>query len=336
VLRFLLVALGLVGALFLTVVVLAWRYQERIVWQPPAGGAGYVPYPDPTVRQVTYVAEDGQRLLGILVTPSAALLDAAARDRAAAFERRTDSLAREQMSARGIRVPPSSLRVMPSWNGRVLVAFHGNAETAASRIGWARWIADRTGWSIFVPEYRGYSGLPGVPTYEGSQRDARAAYAWVRDSLGIPPERIGILGFSLGTAIATELASDVRPSVLVLEAPFTSARDMARIATAWPVAAMWRAIARVRFDTRRRVAALDVPVWVVHGDADRIIPPRMGRAVHEAARRPGELLMVPGAGHNDLAALRRADYWSFLERALDVPETLEAETVREARAATGR
>ena len=333
-LRFLLVALGLVGALFLTVVVLAWRYQERIVWQPPAGGAGYVPYPDPTVRQVTYVAEDGQRLLGILVTPSATLYAPVTQEQAAAAQRRADSLPRERSV-----VPVIIGTALPAerrWNGRVLVAFHGNAETAASRIGWARWIADRTGWSIFVPEYRGYSGLPGVPTYEGSQRDARAAYAWVRDSLGIPPERIGILGFSLGTAIATELASDVRPSVLVLEAPFTSARDMARIATAWPVAAMWRAIARVRFDTRRRVAALDVPVWVVHGDADRIIPPRMGRAVHEAARRPGELLMVPGAGHNDLAALRRADYWSFLERALDVPETLEAETVREARAVTGR
>ena len=277
VVRFLVVLLGLAVALFLVVVALAWRYQERIVWQPPGGGADWTA-DDSTVREVRYAAADGQPLLGYLVEPTGA------------------PAARE---------------------GRVLVAFHGNAETAAWGIVWAREVAARTGWRVLVPEYRGYAGLPGVPSYEGSRLDARAAWDWVRDSLGLPPERIGIFGFSLGSAIATELASDVGPSVLVLQAPFTSARDMARIATAWPVAAVWRAIARVHFDTRARVARLDAPVWVAHGDADRIIPTRMGRAVHAAARRPGELLLVPGAGHNDVADAGGAAYWAFLARALN-------------------
>ena len=274
--RFLVVAVGLAVALFLVVVALAWRYQERIVWQPPVGGAGWTAG-DSTVREVRYAAADGQPLLGYLVAPAE---------------------------------PPAA------GEARVLVAFHGNAETAAWGIAWAREVARRTGWRVLLPEYRGYAGLPGAPSYAGSRLDARAAHDWVRDSLGLPPERIGIFGFSLGSAIATELASDVGPSVLVLQAPFTSARDMARIATAWPVAAVWRVIARVHFDTRARVARLDAPVWVAHGDADRIIPARMGRAVHAAARRTGGLLVVPDAGHNDVPEVGGAAYWRFLRQAL--------------------
>lgn len=204
----------------------------------------------------------------------------------------------------------------PRWNGRVLIAFHGNAETASYRVAWAREVAARSGWTVLVPEYRGYAGLAGAPTYAGSQADARAAYAVVRDSLGVPPERIGIHGFSLGTAVATELASEVGPSVLVLEAPFTSARDMARAGVLLPARLLWRWIARVHFDTRTRVAALDAPVWVIHGSADVIIPVRMGRAVHAAAQNRGEYVEIPRAGHNDLVDAGGAAYWRWLGRAL--------------------
>ena len=199
---------------------------------------------------------------------------------------------------------------------RVLIAFHGNAEVAHDRLGWASAVVARTGWSVFLPEYRGYAGLPGAPTYAGSQADARAAHAVVRDSLGVPPARIAIHGFSLGTAVATELAHEVGPSVLVLEAPFTSARDMARAGVLLPARLLWRWIARVHFDTRARVAELDAPVWVIHGRDDMIIPVRMGRAVHAAARVRGEYVEVPRAGHNDLAATGGERYWRWLAAAL--------------------
>jgi fermentation-respiration switch protein FrsA (DUF1100 family) len=178
-------------------------------------------------------------------------------------------------------------------------------------------VVRETGWTVLLPEYRGYGGLPGLPSYEGSQRDAHAAYAWARDSLGVPPGRIAIFGFSLGSAVAAELASEVQPPVLVLQAPFTSARDMARIAGTWPVGAIWRWIARVHFDTRARVAVLDAPVWVIHGGSDGVVPARMGRAVHAAARQPGAYVEIPRAGHNDLPeAGGGRDYWRFLREAL--------------------
>lgn len=278
-LRTLLILAGGALALVLAVVLLAWRYQERIVWQPPAGLGPYAPASELAVRVASYEAADGQALHGYLVGAPA--------------------------------------DVAPD---RVLIAFHGNAETAGLSVPWALRVARETGWAVFLPEYRGYAGLPGVPTYEGSQQDARAAHAWVRDTLGVPGDRIALAGFSLGTAVATELAAEVQPPVLLLQAPFTSARDMARIAGTWPVGLAWGAIARVHFDTRSRVAALDVPVWVVHGDRDRVIPVRMGRAVHAAARRPGGYVEIPGAGHDDLVTTGGAAYWGWVREALGVGE----------------
>lgn len=198
----------------------------------------------------------------------------------------------------------------------VVLAFHGNADLAAWQIPWAKEVHRRTGWAVFLAEYRGYGGATGTPSYTGSALDARAALNTVRDSFGVPPARIAIFGHSLGSAIATELASHVQPAVLVLQSPFSSARDMARIIIARPMHVAWRAIARVHFDTESRVRDIAVPVWVAHGEDDFIIPVRMGRAVHDAARRKGELLLVPEAGHNDLSVVGGENYWSWIERAL--------------------
>jgi pimeloyl-ACP methyl ester carboxylesterase len=169
---------------------------------------------------------------------------------------------------------------------------------------------------VLVPEYRGYGGLSGSPSYLSSQRDALATYRLVRERLAGDTTRIALYGHSLGSAVAAELAADHPPSALVLEAPFTSARDMARAMLVMPVAAAWRAIARVHFDTRAVVASLHVPVSVVHGASDGIIPLRMGRAVHAAARVRGELLVVPGAGHNDVIDTAGDRYWEWMQRAL--------------------
>ena len=204
----------------------------------------------------------------------------------------------------------------PSRAPGLVIAFHGNADLAAWTVPWATEVHRRTAWAVMVAEYRGYGGLAGSPDYLSSQRDARATYRFAREQLGVDARRIALYGHSLGSAIATELASEHAPSVLILEAPFTSARDMARRMLA-PAAVVWSAVARVHFDTRSSVATLDVPTWVAHGERDGIIPVRMGRAVHASARVPGELLLVPGASHNDLRDVGGDAYWSWLRRALE-------------------
>jgi fermentation-respiration switch protein FrsA (DUF1100 family) len=202
----------------------------------------------------------------------------------------------------------------------LIIAYHGNADLAAWRVPWAVEVERRTGWAVLVAEYRGYGGLGGSSSYASSRRDARATYRLVRERLATDSTRIALYGHSLGSAVAAELASDHPPSALLLEAPFTSARDMARAMLVLPVAAAWRAIARVHFDTRAVVASLQVPVSVVHGESDGIIPMRMGRAVHAAARVPGELLVVPGAGHNDVIDSAGDAYWEWVRRALQQRE----------------
>ena len=198
----------------------------------------------------------------------------------------------------------------------VVIAFHGNADLSAWLVPWAQELARRTEALVFLPEYRGYGGIEGSPTYGTAANDARGAVSWARTAF--PGARIVLFGHSLGSAIAAEAAHAMRdqpPSALVLQSPFTSARAMAARMLVPPIPALWGAISRVHYDTEKLVASLEVPVFVAHGTRDVVIPVRMGRAVFEAARRKGELLVVPGAGHNDVAEAG-AEYWRWLGAAV--------------------
>ena len=197
-----------------------------------------------------------------------------------------------------------------------VIAFHGNADLAVNQIWWAEELARRAGVLVVVPEYRGYAGLGGTPGYEGSQDDARAAYALVRDTLAVPAGRVTLYGHSLGAAIAAALAAEVAPRALLLESPFTSIRAMGAYLLTPRVPALWRLIARLHWDTEALVAGLEAPVWVAHGARDGVIPARMGAAVHAAARVKGRLLVVPGAGHNDVRGVGGEAYARWLLEAV--------------------
>lgn len=269
--------LGYVGLLLLL-----WRFQEHVVFQPPVAAAGSVP-----ARRVEYTASDGVRLFAYVVGECSSQRPA-------------------------------------------LLAFHGNADVARWLIPWARAVADRANLCVILAEYRGYDGLAGMPSYAGSARDALAALDFVRDSLGVASDRLVLFGHSLGSAIAAELASTAGPRALILQSPFTTAQDMARRMFVPGLNALWKLISRVHFDTLARVKTLAMPVSVVHGDRDLIIPDWMGRAVYDAAKEKGELLIVHGAGHNDVPQLGGEAYWSWLTRAtaLDSRSIHSAEAVR--------
>jgi fermentation-respiration switch protein FrsA (DUF1100 family) len=93
---------------------------------------------------------------------------------------------------------------------------------------------------------------------------------------------------------------------------------MARIIVSRPMMLLWDAITRVHFDTEAKVRTLDLPVHVVHGERDLLIPERMGQSVHAAARVQGAALWVAGAGHNDVDDVGGEPYWRWLESALGV------------------
>jgi fermentation-respiration switch protein FrsA (DUF1100 family) len=207
----------------------------------------------------------------------------------------------------------------------LVLAFHGNADLAVRQIEWAQEIVNRTGLAVMLTEYRGYMGLKGKPTYEGSRFDSEAAYAFAREKLGVHEDRFAFFGHSLGTAIATELAERHPPRVLLLEAPFTSAHDMAALVTGrWLSSLLWPTISRLHFDTRSLVASLAVPVSVSHGGHDKVIPNRMGKEVFDAARIKGEWLFVPDATHSDIGEVGGEAYWQWIEKAL-APLTSDAQ-----------
>ena len=198
----------------------------------------------------------------------------------------------------------------------VLLCFHGNADLAVWQIDWAKLVERHSRLAVFLAEYRGYMSLGGSPTYATTKLDARAAYDHLRIALGIDRSRIAYFGHSLGSAVATELADIHPPAALLLQSPFSSARAMARLIVTLPIGLAWRAISRIHFDTRKAVSEIEAPVSVAHGRRDRIVPFRMGLDVYEAARQKGQLLMVDGAGHNDVAEVAGKDYWQWIAEAL--------------------
>lgn len=178
----------------------------------------------------------------------------------------------------------------------VALFFHGNGESAAQNLSFAQELNDQ-GIDVFLAEYRGYGGLEGEPTEKGLYLDGAAALEQIRKS-GVPPERVVLVGRSLGSGIATELASRGNGSALVLISPYTSMVDMGR-SIAGPLAAI---LIPDKYENESKIAKLDLPVIVIHGDRDEVVPYAMGKTLAKRAKH-GRLVTAAGFGHNDLRGL---------------------------------
>lgn len=175
----------------------------------------------------------------------------------------------------------------------VLVA-PGNGGNRLGRAGLAELLAAR-GFAVLLLDYRGYGGNPGRPSEAGLALDAQAAQRALAER-GYPPERTIYLGESLGAGVVAALQAEVPPAGLLLRSPFTSLADAG--AHHYPFVPV-DALLRDRYPVLDRVTVTQVPVTVVHGDRDEIIPPAQSVEVAEAAPRLVEHLVIPGARHND-------------------------------------
>ncbi|HYM22470.1 MAG TPA: alpha/beta fold hydrolase [Vicinamibacterales bacterium] len=214
--------------------------------------------------------------------------------------------------------------------GTTVVAFHGNADISRWYVPWAARLARETGACVMLPEYRGYDGIAGGPTYATSALDAKAATDFLARAHGIAPSNVVLYGHSLGSAVAAELAARQAPRALVLQSPLSTAQAMAARLGVPGITRLWWLISRIHFDTPARVRSLASPVWVAHGDRDRVVPVRMGREVFAAAADKGELLVVQGAGHNDVAEVGAGAYWSWLVRAINSGTAVASTATRDA------
>ena len=205
--------------------------------------------------------------------------------------------------------------VMENPDARTWVLFlHGNSATIASRVNIARYRDLRAlGLSILAPEYRGFAGLPGIPTEAGLNSDARAAFDYLTGPRGVSPARVVIYGWSLGSAVAVDLAANVNEAGVVLEgAPASLVEIGAQLYPYFPI----RRIMRNPFESIRKVDRIQSPMLFIHSPEDTIVPYREGRRLFDAARPPKRFVDVRG-GHIDANEVDGAVFFgavrSFLE-----------------------
>ena len=192
-----------------------------------------------------------------------------------------------------------------------VVFLHGNAGNIAGRASLAEGYLAR-GISVFMLDYRGYGRSGGRPDEVGVHADAKAAVRWVAEAVG-GAERTVIHGRSLGGVIGAGVARETGTAGLILESTFTSFDEMARAAYPFLPSFVVRRL-RGHFDARSAVSLLQVPVLVVHGTADRLVPIAMGRELLAAAAGPTEWYEVPDADHNDVFLVGGEPYFDRLAR----------------------
>jgi len=181
--------------------------------------------------------------------------------------------------------------------GPAVLVFNGNGGARSGRVELAAAL-NRIGLPALLFDYRGYGGNPGSPSEVGLASDARAAQAWLAAQPGVA--KIVYFGESLGAAVAVGLAVERPPAALVLRSPFTSVADVAAVHYPWLPA---RRLLLDRYPSIERMPSLRMPVLVIAGDRDDLVPERLSRRLHDAANEPKLYIVVPGAGHNSLEFL---------------------------------
>lgn len=194
----------------------------------------------------------------------------------------------------------------------VLVA-PGNGGNRSGRAGLAAELS-RRGLDVLLLDYRGYGGNPGSPSEDGLVRDAMAAALFLEDQ-GYPAARTIYFGESLGSGVVAALQAQRPPAGMVLRSPFTELADVGAHHYPWlPV----RILLRDRFETTSLLSGSAVPVTVIYGDRDSVVPSALSAEVADEATTLVERVVIPGADHNDAVMFgpRVADAVARLVRAV--------------------
>lgn len=236
-------------------------------------------------------------------------------------ERAVSSSQLEGLQERWIELPgntaadPQRLHALwldgPGAQAPVLLYLHGarwsvTASTARMRR------MQQLGFAVLGIDYRGFgSSQPKIlPSEDSANQDALNAWHWLGQHYPNRPR--AIYGHSLGGAIAIDLASQVSDAQgVIVEATFTSIRDVTR-SYAWGWLPVDPLITQ-KFDSRAKVAKVGAPLLVVHGSADTLIAPQLGRQLYEAAVEPKQWLLVDGGTHHNTGALGMSAYAQALQ-----------------------
>ncbi len=174
-----------------------------------------------------------------------------------------------------------------------LVYFHGNAGHIGNRAFIVKPFLNK-GFGVLLLTYRGYSSNVGKPHEEGLYKDARAAMEFLKKKK-VPS--IILYGNSIGGAVAIQMATEYRVKAIVLQSPFSSLAEVGQYH--YPMFPI-RWFIKDKFNSIKKAEKIKVPVFILHGDADRIIPPKFSKKLYEAFSEPKKIKMIENRGHNDL------------------------------------
>jgi hypothetical protein len=188
-----------------------------------------------------------------------------------------------------------------------LLWFHGNGGNLSNNVRQIKRFHDRLHINILIVDYREYGKSEGEVSEEGTYLDAEAAFLYL--SLLQDRGRIVIYGHSLGCAVAIELALLRRAEGLILEAPFLSVREMAKVHYGWlPVGGL----ITTKYDNAKKIGKVDVPLLILHGDQDKTVPYAHGQKLFALAKNPKQFYTIKNAGHNDLDLVGGETYFQVL------------------------
>jgi fermentation-respiration switch protein FrsA (DUF1100 family) len=190
-----------------------------------------------------------------------------------------------------------------------VVFFYGNGACLAS-MGDVFEGFRRLGVNVLMPEYPGYGMSGGKPSENGFYAAADAAYDYAVQRPGLDPDRIVSAGWSMGSAVAIDLASRRKVSSLVVVSAFTTLPAVAHALVRWFPTSL---IIRSRFDNLAKIPLVSCPVFIARGTRDTLVPPSMSDKLAEAAKTGVTSYKVSGGGHNDVFDVGGKPLWEAME-----------------------
>jgi hypothetical protein len=184
-------------------------------------------------------------------------------------------------------------------SARVILFFSGNDISFWDNYGEWKCVSS-LGADFMTIDYRGYGRTLGkfTTTEESCYEDAESAFIYLIDSLGYSEDSISLVGFSLGTGIATEMAKRHRTSHTVLFAPFTSISVASNgITGGYNIPSHW--LLNSSFDNISKIAYINQPLFIIAGEEDMLFPPQDHAVkLFNKAKGPKHLMILSGFGHS--------------------------------------
>ena len=209
---------------------------------------------------------------------------------------------------------------VPGESDTTLLWMHGNAGNISHRVDNIAVLNSQTGLGVLIVDYRGYGLSDGSPSEKGLYLDAEAAFDHLVTERGLDSAQdIVLFGRSLGVGVASEMATRHAVRCVILESGFTSIIGMARATRPDWLAYVLMPLIRARYDTLSKMARIQSPVMIVHGDRDEIVPFQMAEQLFEAASEPKRFHAIRGATHNDVYERGGAAYFRALREFVSNP-----------------